>query len=270
VVWLVSCVCARRGFFFACIWVSKGAHKFSDGDTGCRELSVWTLDGRPSSRIAPARVPTAVASAGTDFRFVAFPAKMAAIGAFAGVGATAVCLGAGRSSTGSAKVVPSCLQARAGLRLQGLKKSSCVVSRRGGSTPLRGVTIVARVASTIPPDGGSNDGDTRVATSVGGVIDAAKDRISKNFRMLPLALISILVGFSMCAFFPHPESPGDATICFTIIFLSEFLSSVLYAAKRPRGLLKWLRRGKVVPLMLNCFKIGVLYGLFCDAFKVGS
>ena len=97
-----------------------------------------------------------------------------------------------------------------------------------------------------------------------------RDRVKRNFRMLPLALICILVGFSMCAFFPHPESPGDATICFTIIFLSEFLSSVLYAAKRPRGLLKWLRRGKVVPLMLNCFKIGVLYGLFCDAFKVGS
>jgi hypothetical protein len=27
--------------------------------------------------------------------------------------------------------------------------------------------------------------------------------------MLPVALIALLVGFSMCAFFPHPESPGD-------------------------------------------------------------
>ena len=111
-----------------------------------------------------------------------------------------------------------------------------------------------------------------VSRAYGGSLCATcvRDRIKRNFRMLPVALICILVGFSMCAFFPHPESPGDATICFTIIFLAEFLSSVLYAAKRPRGLLKWLRRGKVVPLMLNCFKIGVLYGLFCDAFKVGS
>ena len=58
----------------------------------------------------------------------------------------------------------------------------------------------------------------------------------------------LLVGFSMCAFFPHPESPGDAAICFTIIFLAEFLSSVLYSPKRPRGLLKWLKAGKLIPL----------------------
>ena len=190
---------------------------------------------------------------------------MAAIGAFAGLGATAVRLGAGKTPTRcTAARAPSSLHytARRGASVRGAPRLTRAA--RG-----RGLTVVARVASTTPP-GGVDGGDTRVSTSVGGVIDTVRDRIKRNFRMLPLALICILVGFSMCAFFPHPESPGDATICFTIIFLSEFLSSVLYAAKRPRGLLKWLRRGKVVPLMLNCFKIGVLYGLFCDAFKVGS
>jgi hypothetical protein len=196
-------------------------------------------------------------------------ANMAAIGAFAGLGATAVRLGAGKTTT-------RCTAARARSSLhytarRGATGTSVRVGAAARPAPARarGLTVVARVASTTPP-GGGNDGDTRVATSVGGVIDTVRDRIKRNFRMLPVALICILVGFSMCAFFPHPESPGDATICFTIIFLAEFLSSVLYAAKRPRGLLKWLRRGKVVPLMLNCFKIGVLYGLFCDAFKVGS
>lgn len=194
---------------------------------------------------------------------------MAAIGAFAGVGATAVRLHAGKTSTGSKSAVPSVMRARHSTVATGTSTRTNGVVKRRANTATRGLKIVARVASTTPP-GGGNDGDTRVATSVGGVIDSARDRIKRNFRMLPMALISILVGFSMCAFFPHPESPGDATICFTIIFLAEFLSSVLYAAKRPRGLLKWLRKGKVVPLILNCFKIGVLYGLFCDAFKVGS
>ena len=175
---------------------------------------------------------------------------MAAIGAFAGLGATAVRLGAGKTPT-------RCTAARAPSSLH-------YTARRGASVR------AGAAARPAPARGGGNDGDTRVSTSVGGVIDTVRDRIKRNFRMLPVALICILVGFSMCAFFPHPESPGDATICFTIIFLAEFLSSVLYAAKRPRGLLKWLRRGKVVPLMLNCFKIGVLYGLFVDAFKVGS
>ena len=192
---------------------------------------------------------------------------MAAIGAFAGVGATAVRLGAGKTSARcSAVCVPSSLQARRAQSATGATRVRVGAIARPASTG-RGFKILARVASTTPP---GNDGDTRVSTSVGNVIDAVRDRIKRNFRMLPLALICILVGFSMCAFFPHPESPGDATICFSIIFLAEFLSSVLYAAKRPRGLLKWLRKGKVVPLLLNCFKIGVLYGLFCDAFKVGS
>ena len=193
-------------------------------------------------------------------------ANMAAIGAFAGLGATAVRLGAGKTPT-------RCTAARAPSSLHYTARRGASVRAGAAARPApargRGLTVVARVASTTP-SGGGDGGDTRVSTSVGGVIDTVRDRIKRNFRMLPVALICILVGFSMCAFFPHPESPGDATICFTIIFLAEFLSSVLYAAKRPRGLLKWLRRGKVVPLMLNCFKIGVLYGLFCDAFKVGS
>ena len=143
--------------------------------------------------------------------------------------------------------------------------SSFAAAARSSSSS-RGRRVVTRAVETT----GSGDGDTRVSSSVGGVIDALRGRIQNNFRMLPLALICLLVGFSMCALFPHPESPGDATICFTIIFLAEFVSSVLYSARRPRGMLKWLRKGKVFPLMLNCFKIGVLYGLFCDAFKVGS
>ena len=62
----------------------------------------------------------------------------------------------------------------------------------------------------------------------------------------------------------------DALIAFTIMVLSEFLSSVLYSDASPKGLLRLIRNDTLVPLILNCFKIGVLYGLFCDAFKVGS
>ena len=87
---------------------------------------------------------------------------------------------------------------------------------------------------------------------------------------LPWALAALLIGFAMTAYFPHPESPGDAPICLTIVFLAEFLSSVLYSPKRPRGILKFLKLNDIVPLVLNNFKLGTLYGLFCDAFKVGS
>jgi len=56
---------------------------------------------------------------------------------------------------------------------------------------------------------------------------------------------TLVVGFSMCAFFPHPESPQDAVIVFTIVTLSEFLSSVLYSPKKQVGLLKWLKKGRL-------------------------
>ena len=95
-------------------------------------------------------------------------------------------------------------------------------------------------------------------------------RAKKNFKKLPLALISLLVGFSVCALLPHPESPQDAFISFTIILLAEFASSVLYGDENQGGILRWVREGDWLPTVLNCFKIGVLYGLFCDGFKVGS
>jgi hypothetical protein len=74
----------------------------------------------------------------------------------------------------------------------------------------------------------------------------------------------------VCALLPHPESPQDAFISFTIILLCEFSSSILYGRENQGGLLRWLKEGDFLPVLLNCFKIGVLYGLFVDAFKVGS
>lgn len=135
----------------------------------------------------------------------------------------------------------------------------------------RGLTVVARVANTTPPGGpGGDAGDTRLSSGVSGIVRSIRGNVSKNFTKLPWALVALLIGFAMTAYFPHPESPGDAPICLTIVFLAEFLSSVLYSPKRPRGILKFLKFNDLVPLVLNNFKLGVLYGLFCDAFKVGS
>jgi len=41
---------------------------------------------------------------------------------------------------------------------------------------------------------------------------------------------------------------------FTIVTLSEFLSSVLYSPKKQVGLLKWLKKGRLAgPLTSSCF-----------------
>ena len=139
---------------------------------------------------------------------------------------------------------------------------------RVGGARRHGLTVVARVANTTSPSGDA--GDTRLSSGVGGIVRSIRTNVSKNFNKLPWALVALLIGFAMTAYFPHPESPGDAPICLTIVFLAEFLSSVLYSPKRPRGILKFLKLNDLVPLVLNNFKLGTLYGLFCDAFKVGS
>ena len=148
--------------------------------------------------------------------------------------------------------------------------SALAASRRTrvGGARRHGLTVVARVANTTSPSGDA--GDTRLSSGVGGIVRSIRTNVSKNFNKLPWALVALLIGFAMTAYFPHPESPGDAPICLTIVFLAEFLSSVLYSPKRPRGILKFLKLNDIVPLVLNNFKLGTLYGLFCDAFKVGS
>ena len=166
------------------------------------------------------------------------------------------------SSTG-AKAAQGAVPMRASFALAASRRT------RVGGARRHGLTVVARVANTTSPSGG-DAGDTRLSSGVGGIVRSIRTNVSKNFNKLPWALVALLIGFAMTAYFPHPESPGDAPICLTIVFLAEFLSSVLYSPKRPRGILKFLKLNDLVPLVLNNFKLGTLYGLFCDAFKVGS
>ena len=165
------------------------------------------------------------------------------------------------SSTG-AKAAQGAVPMRASFALAASRRT------RVGGARRHGLTVVARVANTTSPSGDA--GDTRLSSGVGGIVRSIRTNVSKNFNKLPWALVALLIGFAMTAYFPHPESPGDAPICLTIVFLAEFLSSVLYSPKRPRGILKFLKLNDIVPLVLNNFKLGTLYGLFCDAFKVGS
>ena len=142
------------------------------------------------------------------------------------------------------------------------------------------LAIVTAMSDAVARGDGDDDGDagpsraalgrTRLQRAVDSFRKQSLKRAKRNLTKLPLALISLLVGFSVCALLPHPESPQDAFISFTIILLSEFVSSVLYGGDNQGGILRWVRDGDWLPTMLNCFKIGVLYGLFCDAFKVGS
>jgi hypothetical protein len=149
----------------------------------------------------------------------------------------------------------------------------------GRGKPEKFATIKVRVFSSDNPGGMDADQQapsslsstaTRLGRALGGIFKSASKRVKRNFNRIPIALIALLVGVALTAFFPHPESPGDAFITFTIVTLGEFLSSILYSEKNQGGFLRWAKYGESVPILLNAFKIGVFYGLFIDAFKVGS
>ena len=149
----------------------------------------------------------------------------------------------------------------------------------GRGKPEKFATIKVRVFNSDNPGGMDADQQapsslsstaTRLGRALGDIFKSASKRVKRNFNRIPIALIALLVGIALTAFFPHPESPGDAFITFTIVTLGEFLSSILYSEKNQGGFLRCAKYGESVPTLLNAFKIGVFYGLFIDAFKVGS
>ena len=157
-------------------------------------------------------------------------AKMFAIGASTRVAAVNAAAPARASAAARSRAAPSSSTALVG-------RSGAIFSIRAASarrfSPVhahpRGLTVVARVANTTPPGGpGGDAGDTRLSSGVSGIVRSIRGNVSKNFTKLPWALVALLIGFAMTAYFPHPESPGDAPICLTIVLLAELLSSVLY------------------------------------------
>ena len=149
----------------------------------------------------------------------------------------------------------------------------------GRGKPEKFATIKVRVFNSDNPGGMDADQQapwvalsstaTLLGRALGGIFKSASKRVKRNFNRIPIALIALLVGVALTAFFPHPESPGDAFITFTIVTLGEFLSSILYSEKNQGGF--YVGQSTENPFRyLNAFKIGVFYGLFIDAFKVGS
>ena len=160
------------------------------------------------------------------------------------------------------------------LNLFSNKKKIAIIKKRRGDVKKIGVFERANNNNNNNNNGGSSNtsstNTTRLGRAMSAIFKSASKRVKRNFNRIPIALIALLVGVSLTAFIPHPESPGDAFITFTIVTLGEFMSSILYSAKNQGGFLRWAKYGETVPILLNAFKIGVFYGLFIDSFKVGS
>ena len=91
-----------------------------------------------------------------------------------------------------------------------------------------------------------------------------KHNIKSRLNYLSLQLISLFLGFYIATIISTmPSQTGDWGIIAgaIIVTFNESLSKIIYRFNNNRVALIYI---------VNCIKIGIIYGLFVDAFKLGS
>ncbi|MGH2414654.1 MAG: DUF565 domain-containing protein [Microcystaceae cyanobacterium] len=109
-------------------------------------------------------------------------------------------------------------------------------------------------------------------TRLNTLVDVAGGRIEEFFsnpwRRISLILISILLGFFTgvtIATTSGQTARWDVVAAGLLLLFTELISRWFYGSNR-RG----KERQALWVEMLNFFKIGIVYGLFLEAFKLGS
>lgn len=90
------------------------------------------------------------------------------------------------------------------------------------------------------------------------------------WRRISLSIISILMGFFMGSAIitsAGQDAAWDVTGAGILVIFSELSSKLVYGRNNQRSVT--VRRSLFMD-MLNLFKIGVMYSLFLEAFKLGS
>ncbi|WP_434686090.1 DUF565 domain-containing protein [Pseudanabaena minima] len=114
--------------------------------------------------------------------------------------------------------------------------------------------------------------NTRLSTIVSVSVGQISQWSRNPWRRTSLILISLLVGFflaSVISTISGAKSEQDITTAAITLFIVEMINRYVYTVKRvtpsdnaaPRLLTKEI---------LNSLKLGLVYGLFLEAFKLGS
>jgi hypothetical protein len=111
-------------------------------------------------------------------------------------------------------------------------------------------------------------------TRLNSLVTVAGDRLellfSNPWRRISLSLISILLGFFMgsaIATTAGQNAVWDITAAALLFLATELINLVVY---RPRSQKEIQRRRSLYLDVMNLFKIGLIYNLFLEAFKLGS
>ncbi len=116
--------------------------------------------------------------------------------------------------------------------------------------------------------------NTRLTTLAGRSLDQLKLWLNNPWRRLSLIVIGLLFGnFAATAAATTTGQNADIDIFVSLILLAftEFTSWLVYGARRlPIEPNRPPRRMPLGIELLNAVKIGFVYGLFVEAFKLGS
>ncbi len=115
--------------------------------------------------------------------------------------------------------------------------------------------------------------NTRLSTIVNVSVGRLSRWSSNPWRRTSLILISVLLGFffaSVLSTVSGAKSEQDVVIAAITVFVVELINRFVYSPRRAT-----LADGRLAPRaltieMLNFFKLGITYGLFLEAFKLGS
>nr|QCI06427.1 hypothetical protein [Dictyurus purpurascens] len=98
-------------------------------------------------------------------------------------------------------------------------------------------------------------------------IKLIKNFFSYKFNIVSLNIISLMLGFFTASILSTiPAQTGDWGIMSAgiIVTINEILSKIIYYYKK-----RTKKRNFCINL-INNIKLGIIYGLFVDAFKLGS
>jgi len=107
-------------------------------------------------------------------------------------------------------------------------------------------------------------------TRLNRIIDDAGDRLNRGlrnpWRRLSLLVISLLFGFllaSVVSSVSGQRAEQDMVVAAIMVLLTELASRIIYGSGQQLRGIFWAE-------VLNGLKIGLIYGLFVEAFKLNS
>lgn len=116
--------------------------------------------------------------------------------------------------------------------------------------------------------------NTRLNNLVNGFLKQLQLWLDNPWRSLSLIVIGLLFGFflaNVVSTVTGQTADLDVLVALLVLLLTEFISWLVYSTRRTGIESNEASRRRPLGIeLLNAIKIGTIYGLFLEAFKLGS